>query len=68
MTLHSRCYVAAALNDLEKGQEFTVGDNVTYNGFYNAPLVKGQEYNVWVAAIASGDGVSSAASCIAFYY
>ena len=54
----SHCYVAAELDSISGGEEFVVGDNQTYNGFYNAPLVKDNKYSVWIADLRTGDGVS----------
>ena len=38
-------YITAQLTEF-KG-EFLVGDGNMYNGYYNAPLVEGQQYNIY---------------------
>lgn len=52
------CYITAEISKVEKETEFVVGDNKTYGGYYNAPLQKGQSYDVWVGLVVTVDGVS----------
>lgn len=56
-TGHS-CYITAEIADVNRETEFVVGDNKTYGGYYNAPLKKGQTYDVWVGLVVTVDGVS----------
>ena len=64
------CYIAAELSEFEVQQEvhFQVGDNRTYGGYHNAPLQKGQAYDVWFGLKVSVDGetVSSYTKANAF--
>ena len=43
---------------------FTVGDNGTYGGYYNAPLQPGKQYVVWLGVQDTLDGVSARTSCM----
>ena len=54
-----RVYVTAQLNNQEPNLigNFVIGDNHTYNGYYNAPLSPSKDYNVWYGAFAVVDGV-----------
>ena len=53
------CYIAAEFERMDyQYQEFVVGDNKTYGGYYNAPLEKGQVYDVWYGVINIVDGVN----------
>jgi len=52
------CYIAAEFLSIERDQLFTVGDNKTYGGFYNAPLKPGETYRVWFGVFVTVDGVS----------
>lgn len=56
------CYVAAELpmSKVHQPLHFQVGDNQTYGGFYNAPLQKGQEYDVWFGVKIMVDGETTA--------
>ena len=38
-------YITAQLTEFKR--EFVVGDGNMYNGYYNAPLVEGQQYNIY---------------------
>ena len=38
-------YITAQLTEFRR--EFVVGDGNMYNGYYNAPLVEGQQYNIY---------------------
>lgn len=55
---NSRAYVTAQLHKQQPRAigNFVVGDNHTYNGFYNAPLSPSKEYDVWYGAYAMVDG------------
>lgn len=57
-----RAYVTAQLSKQQPHVigNFVVGDNQTYNGFYNAPLSPSKDYDVWYGAFAMVDGVSHA--------
>ncbi|XP_071143236.1 receptor-type tyrosine-protein phosphatase kappa-like isoform X5 [Mytilus edulis] len=59
VALGSRAYVTAQLNKQQPNVfgNFVVGDNQTYNGFYNAPLSPSKEYDVWYGAFAMVDGI-----------
>ncbi|XP_076079965.1 receptor-type tyrosine-protein phosphatase kappa-like isoform X3 [Mytilus galloprovincialis] len=59
VALGSRAYVTAQLNKQQPHVfgNFVVGDNQTYNGFYNAPLSPSKEYDVWYGAFAMVDGI-----------
>jgi hypothetical protein len=63
MQLGHHCYIAAELptRDFSSGQPFQVGDNKTYGGYYNAPLVKGLEYEMWLGLKIQVDGETVAA-------
>lgn len=54
----SRAYVAAQIDRTYSDKEFVVGDNKTYNGYYNAPLSPKYQYEIWFAAYSVVDGVS----------
>ncbi|XP_077500944.1 receptor-type tyrosine-protein phosphatase mu-like isoform X1 [Amblyomma americanum] len=45
-------YVAAKMapDEVRRGRQFTVGDGLYYDGYYNAPLVPGTTYSVGLAA------------------
>lgn len=53
----SSCYVAAKLQNMNH-ESFTIGDGKTYGRYFNAPLVHGQIYDLWMAATSYMDGVS----------
>lgn len=38
-------------------QPFTVGDNKTYNGYWNAPLLPQKSYSIYYQAVSSANGV-----------
>ncbi|CAL8369634.1 unnamed protein product [Boreogadus saida] len=49
---------------VQAAQPFTVGDNKTYNGYWNAPLLPQKSYSVYYQAVSTANGArgSSAAS------
>ena len=52
-------YIAAQLNKDQTKGTFTVGDNKVYNDYWNCPLVKGNMYSIYYAAVAKNEaGVS----------
>ncbi|XP_039590349.1 receptor-type tyrosine-protein phosphatase T isoform X8 [Polypterus senegalus] len=56
--LDSPHYFAAELKpiDLVAIQPFTVGDNKTYNGYWNAPLSPVKSYSIYFQALSSANG------------
>lgn len=38
-------------------QPFTVGDNKTYNGYWNAPLLPQKSYSIYYQAVSTANGV-----------
>ncbi|KAJ6661108.1 hypothetical protein lerEdw1_016909, partial [Lerista edwardsae] len=59
-TLDSPHYFAAELKpvNLPVTQPFTVGDNKTYNGYWNAPLSPLKSYSIYFQALSKANGVS----------
>lgn len=53
-------YFAAELppRNLPEPLPFTVGDNKTYHGFWNAPLAPRKNYNIYFQAVSSVEKVS----------
>ena len=51
-------YVAAQFEPHRLRGSFTVGDNKTYDGYFNGPLEKDKEYTFWLIAFSNIDGVS----------
>ncbi|OWF35537.1 receptor-type tyrosine-protein phosphatase S-like isoform X1 [Mizuhopecten yessoensis] len=49
-------YIAAELTPDKLNAPFVVGDNKTYRGYYNAPLVPTQNYDIWYGAFSNVDG------------
>ncbi|KAL5021811.1 hypothetical protein ScPMuIL_000966 [Solemya velum] len=49
-------YVSAELTEIAD-DPFVVGDNKTYNGFFNAPLSPEDTYDIWFGAFSEVDGV-----------
>ncbi|XP_076463157.1 receptor-type tyrosine-protein phosphatase T-like isoform X2 [Babylonia areolata] len=49
-------YVTAQLPSHEVSGSFTVGDNQTYEGFFNAPLQRDTAYDIWLVAFSEVDG------------
>nr|XP_006006728.1 PREDICTED: receptor-type tyrosine-protein phosphatase T [Latimeria chalumnae] len=56
--LDSSHYFAAELkpNNLPATQAFTVGDNKTYNGYWNAPLSPLKSYSIYFQALSKANG------------
>ncbi|NXY40629.1 PTPRT phosphatase, partial [Ceuthmochares aereus] len=59
-SLDSPHYFAAELKpiNLPVTQPFTVGDNKTYNGYWNAPLSPLKSYSIYFQALSKANGVS----------
>jgi len=53
------CYIAAELVIFREEKLFVVGDNKTYGGFYNAPLMRDETYHIWFGLVITVDGVST---------
>lgn len=49
-------YVTAQLPRQQVSGAFTVGDNQTYEGFFNGPLQRDTAYDLWLVAFSSVDG------------
>lgn len=60
-SLDSPHYFAAELKpiNLPVTQPFTVGDNKTYNGYWNAPLSPLKSYSIYFQALSKANGVST---------
>lgn len=58
----SKPYIAAKLASLPT--TFTLGDEKTYNGFYNKPLTSPQEYLCFVLAVLRNEGTDSTANYV----
>ena len=58
--LDSLHYFAAELkpSNLPVTQPFTVGDNKTYNGYWNPPLSPLKSYSIYFQALSKANGVS----------
>lgn len=58
--LDSPHYFAAELPPtyLTVVQPFTVGDNKTYNGYWNPPLSSSKSYSIYFQALSKANGVS----------
>ena len=48
---NSNDYIAAEFNKNELPDNFTVGDNQTYGGYYNAPIVPGYDYSISLCTV-----------------
>lgn len=61
-SLDSLHYFAAELKpaNLPVTQPFTVGDNKTYNGYWNPPLSPLKSYSIYFQALSKANGVSTA--------
>jgi hypothetical protein len=51
-------YVTAQLARQKVSGAFTVGDNQTYEGYFNGPLQRDTAYDIWLVAFTDVDGVS----------
>ena len=51
------CYITAQLIREDLDEQFIVGNNETYGGYYNAPLQRGNLYDVWFRKMVFVDGV-----------
>lgn len=58
--LDSPHYFAAELPPVSLAvvQPFTIGDNKTYNGYWNAPLSPAKSYSIYFQAMSKANGVS----------
>ncbi|XP_075777075.1 receptor-type tyrosine-protein phosphatase mu isoform X8 [Pelodiscus sinensis] len=56
--LNSQYYFSAEFpaNSLQAAQPFTVGDNKTYNGFWNTPLLPHKSYSIYFQAASRANG------------
>uniref|UniRef100_A0A674PN02 Receptor-type tyrosine-protein phosphatase kappa n=1 Tax=Takifugu rubripes TaxID=31033 RepID=A0A674PN02_TAKRU len=57
--LNSQYYFTAQFpaTGIHSPQPFTVGDNKTYNGYWNAPLLPQKSYSIYYQAVSSANGV-----------
>ena len=64
--LNSQYYFAAEFpaNSLQAAQPFTIGDNKTYNGYWNTPLLPHKSYRIYFQAASRANGVSFIAGCL----
>uniref|UniRef100_A0A3P8WU45 protein-tyrosine-phosphatase n=1 Tax=Cynoglossus semilaevis TaxID=244447 RepID=A0A3P8WU45_CYNSE len=60
--LNSQYYFSAELpmSELRAPTPFCVGDNRTYSGYWNAPLLPHKSYGIYYQAVSSANGVSAA--------
>uniref|UniRef100_A0A8D2LVA1 protein-tyrosine-phosphatase n=1 Tax=Varanus komodoensis TaxID=61221 RepID=A0A8D2LVA1_VARKO len=60
--LNSQYYFAAEFpaNNIQVAQPFTIGDNKTYSGFWNTPLLPHKSYSIYFQAASRANGVSAA--------
>lgn len=49
-------------------QPFTVGDNKTYNGYWNAPLLPQKSYSIYYQAVSTANGVRVALGAFLLIY
>ncbi|EPY79319.1 Receptor-type tyrosine-protein phosphatase mu precursor isoform 3-like protein [Camelus ferus] len=56
--LNSQYYFAAEFpaNSLQAAQPFTIGDNKTYNGYWNTPLLPHKSYRIYFQAASRANG------------
>uniref|UniRef100_A0A4W6EJM6 protein-tyrosine-phosphatase n=1 Tax=Lates calcarifer TaxID=8187 RepID=A0A4W6EJM6_LATCA len=59
--LNSQYYFSAELpmSELRAPMPFCVGDNRTYSGYWNAPLLPHKSYGIYYQAVSTANGVSS---------
>lgn len=64
--LNSQYYFAAEFpaNSLQAAQPFTIGDNKTYNGYWNTPLLPHKSYRIYFQAASRANGVSFINGCL----
>lgn len=64
--LNSQYYFAAEFpaDSLQAAQPFTIGDNKTYNGYWNTPLLPHKSYRIYYQAASRANGVSVEAGYI----
>uniref|UniRef100_A0A096MHU6 protein-tyrosine-phosphatase n=1 Tax=Poecilia formosa TaxID=48698 RepID=A0A096MHU6_POEFO len=66
--LNSQYYFTAQFPaaGIHSPQPFTVGDNKTYNGYWNAPLLPQKSYSIYYQAVstANGDGKETKIDCV----
>ncbi len=57
--LNSQYYFTAQFPaaGIHSPQPFTVGDNKTYNGYWNAPLLPQKSYSIYYQAVSTANGV-----------
>uniref|UniRef100_A0A8D3CDD1 protein-tyrosine-phosphatase n=1 Tax=Scophthalmus maximus TaxID=52904 RepID=A0A8D3CDD1_SCOMX len=60
--LNSQYYFSAELpmSELRAAMPFCVGDNRTYSGYWNAPLLPHKSYGIYYQAVSSANGVRAA--------
>lgn len=63
--LNSQYYFTAQFPaaGIHSPQPFTVGDNKTYNGYWNAPLLPQKSYSVYYQAVSTANGVGVSHMC-----
>uniref|UniRef100_A0A8B9DG74 protein-tyrosine-phosphatase n=1 Tax=Anser cygnoides TaxID=8845 RepID=A0A8B9DG74_ANSCY len=66
--LNSQYYFAAEFpaNGLQAAQPFTIGDNKTYSGFWNTPLLPHKSYSIYFQAASRANGVSLIAGVVLY--
>uniref|UniRef100_A0A670ZM14 protein-tyrosine-phosphatase n=1 Tax=Pseudonaja textilis TaxID=8673 RepID=A0A670ZM14_PSETE len=59
--LNSQYYFAAEFpaHSIQMAQPFTIGDNKTYSGFWNTPLLPHKSYSIYFQAASRANGVTS---------
>lgn len=63
--LNSQYYFTAQFPaaGIHSPQPFTVGDNKTYNGYWNAPLLPQKSYSIYYQAVSTANGVGVSGFC-----
>ena len=66
--LNSQYYFTAQFpaGGIHSPQPFTVGDNKTYNGYWNAALLPQKSYSIYYQAVSTANGVGASKTCILF--
>ena len=59
-------YVTAQLARQKVSGAFTVGDNHTYDGYFNGPLQRDSSYDFWLVAFSDVDGVRGVVVTVLF--